>query len=102
MTLNHHLLCSLGVGHNSLTKVVEMAQSMDLHCKLTGAGGGGCAVVLSGHRFPTDDETEEESEETRKLDNLLYRLRLVVKYVLFKVAKNFLEIISNNCSRKQC
>lgn len=47
MTINHGLLCALGVGHPALTKVVETsARHGGMACKLTGAGGGGCAITL--------------------------------------------------------
>lgn len=44
--VNHHLLSSLGVGHQSLDKVRQVALEHGLHAKLTGAGGGGCALVF--------------------------------------------------------
>lgn len=44
--INHHLLNALGVGHSSLDKVHHIACENGLTAKLTGAGGGGCAVVL--------------------------------------------------------
>lgn len=52
MAMNHHLLNAVGVGHPALTAVVDAAASAGPHtggfaCKLTGAGGGGCAIILS-------------------------------------------------------
>ncbi|CAG8524546.1 10791_t:CDS:10 [Ambispora leptoticha] len=44
--LNHHLLNSLGVGHLALDKIREITARHGLHSKLTGAGGGGCALTL--------------------------------------------------------
>ena len=47
MSVNHGLLCSLGVSHPALSAVVDTARTLGgLHSKLTGAGGGGCAVTL--------------------------------------------------------
>lgn len=48
MTLNHLQLVQLGVGHPALEKVRATctAQPYDLCCKLTGGGGGGCAITL--------------------------------------------------------
>ncbi|XP_049848987.1 mevalonate kinase-like [Schistocerca gregaria] len=42
----HDLLDAIGVGHESLTKVVALAKSHGFHSKLTGAGGGGCAMTF--------------------------------------------------------
>lgn len=55
MDTNHKLLNELGVGHPSLETVVKLAAKYQLHAKLTGAGGGGCAYVLI--KQTTSDET---------------------------------------------
>jgi len=44
--MNQHLLNMLGVGHSSLDTVISLANCHNLHAKLTGAGGGGCAFAL--------------------------------------------------------
>ena len=41
------MLCSLGVGHEELAKVYELSLGAGYPCKLTGAGGGGCAITLT-------------------------------------------------------
>ncbi|XP_048370978.1 mevalonate kinase [Sphaerodactylus townsendi] len=46
MDINQHHLNVMGVGHSSLDKVCQLTASHGLHSKLTGAGGGGCAVTL--------------------------------------------------------
>lgn len=62
---NHHLLCALGVGHPSLSAVVEASASHGLSCKLTGAGGGGCAItLLSADGLQSKREREEGDEGT--------------------------------------
>ena len=44
--LNHCLLNGSGVGHKSLDEVFATSARHGLACKLTGAGGGGCAITL--------------------------------------------------------
>lgn len=46
MTTNHHLLNAIGVGHAALDTIVAAAAEYGAYAKLTGAGGGGCAVCL--------------------------------------------------------
>jgi len=46
MVINNHLLNSIGVGHQSLEKICTIADTLKFPCKLTGAGGGGCAIAL--------------------------------------------------------
>lgn len=44
--MNQHLLNAVGVGHAALDQVCTLAQGKGLAAKLTGAGGGGCAIIL--------------------------------------------------------
>ncbi|XP_063313149.1 mevalonate kinase isoform X2 [Pelobates fuscus] len=44
--INQHHLNVIGVGHPSLDKLCQVTASHGLHSKLTGSGGGGCAITL--------------------------------------------------------
>ncbi|CCG20743.1 Erg12 protein [Candida orthopsilosis Co 90-125] len=47
VNINHGLLVALGVSHPSLEKVKMIGEEMKIGAtKLTGAGGGGCAITL--------------------------------------------------------
>jgi len=47
MTINHGLLVALGVSHPRLERIRELVDHEDIGwTKLTGAGGGGCAITL--------------------------------------------------------
>uniref|UniRef100_A0A6I8P4P8 GHMP kinase C-terminal domain-containing protein n=2 Tax=Ornithorhynchus anatinus TaxID=9258 RepID=A0A6I8P4P8_ORNAN len=48
MDMNQHFLNALGVGHPSLDRLCRVTATHGLHSKLTGAGGGGCAITLLG------------------------------------------------------
>ncbi|OBZ84543.1 Mevalonate kinase [Choanephora cucurbitarum] len=50
--LNHCLLAGLGVSHSSLEQVRTITKRLDLKTKLTGAGGGGCAVTFVRDEVP--------------------------------------------------
>jgi mevalonate kinase len=43
---NHGLLVAMGTSHASLEKVREVTARVGLSSKLTGGGGGGCAITL--------------------------------------------------------
>jgi len=55
MSVNHHVLGALGVGHKVLDDVYHESAKLGLVTKLTGAGGGGCAYTLI--RNSTDSAT---------------------------------------------
>ncbi|KAK4520761.1 60S ribosomal protein L25 [Mucor velutinosus] len=54
VTLNHCLLDGLGVSHPSLEKVRSITAQSGLKTKLTGAGGGGCAVTFIRDNVPQE------------------------------------------------
>lgn len=56
--LNHSLLQGLGVSHPSLEKVRSITAESGLKTKLTGAGGGGCAVT-----FVRDDVSQDTLDQ---------------------------------------
>ncbi|MEM2122311.1 MAG: hypothetical protein QXE79_01610, partial [Candidatus Bathyarchaeia archaeon] len=63
MYRNHELLRELGVSSRELDLIVEAARDYDAHgAKLTGAGGGGCAIVL-----PRRGSEREVSDHMRSL-----------------------------------
>ena len=65
---NHCLLNAVGVGHPALDSVCDIAKKEGrLHAKLTGAGGGGCAICLV-------DEGVTDEEVDQVVDALLQQL----------------------------
>ncbi|KAK9442206.1 mevalonate kinase [Metarhizium brunneum] len=61
--MNHGLLVSLGVSHPRLERIRELVDYADMGwTKLTGAGGGGCAITL----FRPDAKLETMKELQRK------------------------------------
>jgi mevalonate kinase len=82
MQKNHELLNQVGVGHEALDNVVRAARDQGFACKLTGAGGGGCAIVLSSVAYsePSSRGSEGQSgadeEALNRLDSLVQAIRL--------------------------
>ncbi|KAG8772538.1 cystathionine beta-lyase [Ceratobasidium sp. 428] len=64
MDENHAHLVTLGVSHPVLEEIKGITANRGLHTKLTGAGGGGCAVTLIPDDFTND-----------KMESLLSDLR---------------------------
>jgi mevalonate kinase len=61
--MNHGFLVSLGVSHPRLERIRELVDYADIGwTKLTGAGGGGCAITL----FRPDVKVETIKELERK------------------------------------
>ncbi|CAM9851131.1 unnamed protein product, partial [Chrysoparadoxa australica] len=60
MSCNHYLLCALGVGHDRLEQVCTTARKFGFSSKLTGAGGGGCAVTLLSCECVSDSQSESD------------------------------------------
>jgi len=44
--MNQQLLVFLGVSHPTIDEICRVTLRHGLHSKLTGAGGGGCAMAL--------------------------------------------------------
>ncbi|KAH9481650.1 Cystathionine beta-lyase [Psilocybe cubensis] len=65
MNENHQHLVTLGVSHPALESIRRTTQAHKLSTKLTGAGGGGCAVTLIPDEF--------EDSKQRDLINALIR-----------------------------
>ncbi|GAM18023.1 hypothetical protein SAMD00019534_011980 [Acytostelium subglobosum LB1] len=64
--MNHALLSGcFGVGHKTLDLIATVSKQFGLHSKLTGAGGGGCAITLLK---PTTEQTvvDQLKDELRK------------------------------------
>lgn len=73
---NHGLLVSLGVSHPKLERVRELVDIMGVGwTKLTGAGGGGCAITLLKPDVKTEDrvklEAKLEDEGFEKFETVL-------------------------------
>jgi mevalonate kinase len=82
MQKNHELLNQVGVGHEALDNVVRAARDQGFACKLTGAGGGGCAIVLSSVAYsePSSRGSEgqggADAEALNRLESLVQAIRL--------------------------
>ena len=46
MSVNNNLLRALGVSHAKLEEIFRISEANGFHSKLTGAGGGGCALIF--------------------------------------------------------
>ena len=75
MDLNHLQLVQLQVGHATLELVRALCASRDLRAKLTGAGGGGCAITLLKDSM-SDASIEELTLAMREQGFLTYETQV--------------------------
>lgn len=77
ITINHGLLVSLGVSHPKLERIREIIDHTGIGwTKLTGAGGGGCAITILKPQPPTltngdgthHDSSSDESDASSEVD----------------------------------
>jgi len=72
--MNHHLLCAAGVSHPSLNYIVETVQRIagdTSAAKLTGAGGGGCAMVLFRPHLTVSEQQRAKQQIQQALEGTL-------------------------------
>ncbi|XP_055378193.1 uncharacterized protein LOC129609926 [Condylostylus longicornis] len=55
VTINNNLLRAIGVSHKSLEEIFEIASQHGFSCKLTGAGGGGFAIIVLPHDYKASE-----------------------------------------------
>ncbi|RWS12679.1 mevalonate kinase-like protein [Dinothrombium tinctorium] len=53
--MNQHLLNSIGAGHSSIDRVVNIAKNYEFQAKLTGAGGGGTVIIHLPRGYKQED-----------------------------------------------
>lgn len=84
MSVNHGLLSSLGVSHPRLERLRYLVDQADVGwTKLTGGGGGGCAITLlkpgvkagsgelNGEAAPATSDSSSDNSSLRKLEQQL-------------------------------
>lgn len=76
ITINHGLLVSLNVSHPKLERIRELIDHAGVGwTKLTGAGGGGCAItILKPHKVTTDALTRRVRTKSAVLKSLDQKL----------------------------
>lgn len=78
--INHGLLVSLGVSHPKLEKIRAVGDELGIgETKLTGAGGGGCAITL----LHVDDDVDSAADQAAKLAQ--FHARMVNDKVGFEI-----------------
>lgn len=98
VAINHGLLVALGVSHPKLDRVSALVGELDVGwAKLTGAGGGGCAIVLlkpdshSAMGQLSDGEDEGEGEGPLEKMGLGSRKLVELKRMLADEGMEMLE-----------
>lgn len=83
--MNQAMLVAIGVSHPSLQAICDESVSLGFSAKLTGAGGGGCAITVLGigsaygnsstAAFAAMEATAAEALHTQAVVQLKNRLR---------------------------
>lgn len=98
INLNHGLLASLGVSHPALEEIRVIADTHKIgSTKLTGAGGGGCAITLLSDGV-TQDAIADAKSEFKKQSFECYKTQLGGKGVgvLFEAEENVFSVDAFN------
>ena len=72
---NHALLQDLRVSTRKLDEVVQLAEKYKCAAKLTGAGGGGCAIVFMNPSADSDTRYKALKEELEALGNEVFNVQ---------------------------
>lgn len=75
LKINQYLLNSIGVGHPVLDKVVTLSAAYGFTGKLTGAGGGGCAITLLPFTNSKDTKMDTKDETHIQIQKLITELK---------------------------
>lgn len=71
--INHDLLRTIGVSCPELDEIVRIANKYEYSAKLTGGGGGGCAIAISRG----DSTVEKEQVLINELTNAGFQVQRV-------------------------
>jgi mevalonate kinase len=66
LEMNHYLLNAIGVGHIELDKLLIMAKQCGYFGKMTGAGGGGCALIYIPNLLEDNKSSNDLKEKLSK------------------------------------
>lgn len=86
------MLTELGVGHAVLDNVCKITAQFGLHSKLTGAGGGGCALTLLSNSEVVDQAKAALEKEGFEC----FRAELGGDGVLLNTPEEFLSLFGLN------
>ena len=81
ITINHGLLHSMQVSNSELSRIVSIAQSHGVSCKITGAGGGGCCYAILNNENFNEIQLENFVKDLEKHQFTSFKAMLGVKGV---------------------
>lgn len=75
--MNQHLLAALGVSHPSLELICDESRQLGFAAKLTGAGGGGCAITLIEIQLKNEADDVRADNDRNRLVTALHEQAVV-------------------------